>query len=59
MKVKITIEADLEFTGGGPFATKDDVAEKLVDEVESMDPGEVYADEQACYGVNDWAVEDV
>lgn len=41
----------------GKFASRDEIAEKLSEELESMDPGTVSADDGGEYEVVSWTVQ--
>jgi hypothetical protein len=57
-KFTVTVELERE---SGKFASRDEMAEAIRDEIEGADPGSVYgigADGESSYTVNSWEVED-
>lgn len=56
MNITIIITAEIEHREG-KFASKEELAEALVYELDGMDPGEVYGDDDGRYETTDWQVE--
>lgn len=56
MKITLTIEVELAHVEGR-FASKDELAELLADELEAADPGELEGDEGGRYDVEAFAVQ--
>lgn len=53
--MRITITVEIEVTRiTGKFASKDDIAEKIVDAIDAANEGTFYSDEDAEYEVTDW-----
>jgi hypothetical protein len=56
--LKLQIEVTLERTEG-KFASRSEMAEALVNELEGMDPGSLYglgANSESTYDITDWSV---
>lgn len=53
-RFKFIVEVELERTEG-KFVSRDDMAQELLDAIESSDPGEVNVDDSN-YEVTDWSV---
>lgn len=58
MKVYLVVEAELERTEG-LFASRDELADQLKDEVEGADPGSVEGSEGGQYDVASWEAYEV
>ena len=52
---KVTVEVERET---GKFASRSEIFEKLLDEIQSADPGTVDGDEGGEYSVISWEVEE-
>lgn len=55
MKITLIVEVELRHTQG-KFASKEDLTEKLIEEVEGSDPGTVESDDGAEYEVDSFEV---
>lgn len=55
MKVKLTVEVELTHVSG-KFMSKEEAAEKLVDELQNSDPGSITSDDDAEYTVDSFEV---
>lgn len=56
--IKLTVTIELERIEG-KFASRDEMTEALIDELEGMDPGEIYglgADGDTSYSIANWEV---
>jgi hypothetical protein len=53
-RFKFVVEVELE-RSEGRFVSRDDMAQELLDAIESADPGSVDVDESS-YEVTDWSV---
>ncbi len=59
-KFKLTVTVELTRTEG-KFASRDEMIEALRDEIEGMDPGEIYglgADGESTYEITSWEVDE-
>ena len=55
MRMTFTIEVELE-KGSGKFASKDEIADKIMEDLESADPGTIFSDDNAEFNVVQWDV---
>lgn len=53
-----TVTVEVERTEG-KFASRDELSEQIMDELEGCDPGTVEGDNGGQYDVTEWTVEDV
>jgi hypothetical protein len=54
MRFVFTVEVELD-RDAGPFASKDELADELIEAIEGADPSQVDIDESS-YSVSDWSV---
>jgi hypothetical protein len=57
MVIRYIVEVELTHVSG-KFASKDDLREKIREEIEGADPGSVTSDDDAEYEVSSFSVED-
>ena len=58
MKIKVVVTVELNHTTG-KFASKDEMIEKIKEDLENANPGSYSTDEDAEYEVADWSVDEV
>jgi hypothetical protein len=56
VRLVFRVEIELERTEG-KFASKDELAESIASELEGVNPGEVYGENEGVYAITDWVVE--
>lgn len=57
MHFESTVSVDVERVSG-KFAAKDELSDKIIEELDGSNPGAVFSDEDAEYEITDWAIED-
>lgn len=55
MRIRIVIEAEVE-RREGKFASREDLGDQLVEELEGADPGELEGENEGQYEVVEWIV---
>jgi hypothetical protein len=58
MVITITVSVEVERTEG-KFASRDELTEKIMDELESANPESIETDDGASYEVTGWEINDV
>ena len=58
MRIQIMVTVELE-RETGKFASKDEMAEQLIEEIEGADPGSLTGENEGEYNVVEWTVEAV
>jgi hypothetical protein len=56
MIITFTVAADMKFSGGGPFASREDLTQQIQEALDEANPEELDAEEGATYEVTSWQV---